>query len=153
MKSVFVRGIAASFLAILAFAGGGRAPASGSAHLAGEWDYTYTASEPEGCAVQPELVPGLSAGGTLDLAHWGPVLSGTWEERGGDQTCGIAGDWMDDGTLEPTITGRTLTFEIRGNRFRAEIPPGNPDVIEGNVTCAWGDDGGTLEGTWRMTRL
>ena len=149
MKKTFLD--VAAGVAIVALAGCSSDMEPGTARLAGTWDYWYSASEPASCAVQPELVPGLGGGGTLDLAQWGPVLSGRWEERGGSQTCGLAADWAGEGVIEPTISGRSLEFEIRGNRFRAEIPPGNPDVIEGTVTCSW-SDGGTLEGTWRMTR-
>jgi hypothetical protein len=152
MNPTFARGAVASLLVLLSIAGCGGDPDPGTAHLAGTWNYSYTASEPEGCTIQPELVPGLGAGGRLDLAHWGPVVSGRWEERGGLQTCGLAADWADGGTIEATISGKSLEFEIRGNHFSADLPSGDTDVIEGTVTCSWGDDG-TLEGTWRMTRL
>ena len=143
---------ASAALALLGFATSGcdtTAPAP-LQDLEGPWTYSFTAIDTVTCPQAPGLVQGCGGAGTLDLTQKGPFLGGGWTMRGGCQSCGGAGDFFNEGTLDGTVSFSALDFEIDGFRFHADLPSADADTITGTVSSDRFDL--NAHGPWTMIR-
>ena len=119
--------------------------------LDGEWAYSFFAVHPDTCQV-PGLVQGCSGVGTVHLIQSKSILGGSYTERSGCQSCGIAWDFGGSDTLSSaTLLEMTFMFTINNCRFTAEMPGEATDEITGEVECRISAELQAL-GTWSMTR-
>jgi len=116
--------------------------------LSGEWVYSFVATNPDTCPIVPVPV-GCSGGGVLSFVESGTSLRGSYEVRGGCQSCGVAEDYGGSDDLESLqVADGKISFTIMSCRFAALVPkPGDSSVV-GNVSCPDYES----EGSWRMTR-
>lgn len=124
-------------------------PSSRWGELTGDWDFSFVAVDSTPC--NPPVPQGCSGGGTIRLFRSGLQRHGTWTGGGGCQTCGSAADFI-GGELENVASSpTTITFGYGDFSFGATLPPGEFDVIDGAMSYPRAS-GGTVHGTWSMTR-
>jgi hypothetical protein len=119
--------------------------------LPGDWDFSFSASNPSPCPNAP-VTERCSGAGVLKFVLSGDSLEGSSSYRFSCQTCEWAGDFGDSGPLEDfKVSDCNLTFSIAVCRFRASLPEQEQDQIIGVVSCSLGTDI-NVNGTWRMTK-
>jgi len=116
--------------------------------LSGEWEYSFVATNPDPCPIEPVPV-GCSGGGVLIFVESGTSVRGSYEVRGGCQTCGSAADYGDSGDVETLeVSEGKISFSIMSCRFTALQPKPGDDLVTGDVSCPNPESAGS----WRMTR-
>jgi len=116
--------------------------------LSGEWEYSFVATNPDPCPIEPVPV-GCSGAGVLDFVQSGTSLRGNYEVRGACQSCGVVADFGDSGEIEAlALSDGKISFTIMSCRFTASQPKQGDDVVTGKVSCPNPES----NGSWRMTR-
>jgi hypothetical protein len=128
---------------------GEESPTEPEAHvLAGEWDYSFVATNPIICPVEPVPV-GCSGGGVLRFVQSGTSLQGSYTLFAGCQSCGSASDFGGPGDIEDLeVSGSEVRFSIAACSFSALLPERQEDLITGVVSCPDFE----ANGSWRMAK-
>jgi hypothetical protein len=145
---------AITLCAVLMFGAACDNPASPSADLRGEWDFTFAAFDQRSCPVPAGLVPGCAGSGLLGFPAGGPGEA-THSYRASCQSCGGAAEYgvVEQPLRTARLSGDVLEFTLAACRFTATVLPGATRTIAGSATCRPDLAGGPeVIGEWIMSR-